>query len=298
MASAEFVSVFVANMGPGFRRDDDWGGGVKRRGYHFSLAAVIALCVLQPAVAITSAASKRAPIVPSKPRSIAPPPTSAPLTARPISSADLDIANHLIPQDKFVLGNMIGFRMSFQQAQQKNPATLAVLSANPGLSEAMLNAAATKFQEILGAEYPSLRDSIAGAVATRLDPADYVAVARFLNSSAAQKMADAIFSQSGQQRVTDQVLTHAQPEIPTISRQDVAVIAAGAQRDALIAMTQDEIRAVAQFGVTPAGRRLALAQKDIGELSLKWVNALFATRMAEVNAEVMLAAKSYFEGKK
>lgn len=271
---------------------------MKRCGSHVSLAAVIALCALQPAFAITNAAPKAAPIVPSKPRSIAPPPTSAPATARPISSADRDIANHLIPEEKFIRGNMVGFRMSFLQAQQKDPAMLAALSANPGLNEALLNAAATKFQDILGAEYPSLRDSIAGAVATRLQPADYVAVARFLNSSAAQKMVDAIFAQNGQQRATDQILTHAQPEIPTLSRHDVAVIAAGAQREALIAMTPDEIRAVAQFGVTPAGRHLALAQKDIGDLSLKWVNALFARRMAEVNAEVMLAAKSYFEGKK
>ena len=61
MESGELVSLFVANMGPGLRRDDDWGGGMRR------FLALLAALTASAATAQSSANSDLPRVEPSAP---------------------------------------------------------------------------------------------------------------------------------------------------------------------------------------------------------------------------------------
>ena len=259
------------------------------RSTSFCLCMLALTISLQPAMAVerdTSSSRMRVPSAPAQPVTVA------------VTAADYEIVDYLVPKTMFLEGNRHGFRISFNASLERNTASMAMLAANPGLADVLRSATETKLMSILEAEYPALRDEVAAVVARTLKSGDYPVTTKFLRSSAASKQISSVYGQKTQERAAGQFAGRPSSEALEIKAQDAAALEAAAQRDALSQMTQEEIRSIAEFGVTPAGRRFATVQKAFSETSLAWVNRLMARRMADVNEAGMLAAQKYFQEKK
>lgn len=229
-------------------------------------------------------------------------PVASPVPALPVASSALRVDGNdplvllavdlLLPRERLQRQFMSNFEQGFAQTFDKDPQTIELERKFPGIRNAILEAARPVAKTALIQADGDLRAVYVRMLTDTFIRREFVQLDGFLQSPVGQKIVSL-----GEQVVGADKLLKAVQSSPDLSV-TLESIARATNPVFLDSLTEDEIKAVTRFAITPCGRKFdALTPRIQAEIA-DWMSGLFKDKMGDIQAAVARAATNHIRNLK
>lgn len=206
----------------------------------------------------------------------------------PVADVPRAIGELYAPREMMKAKTAAHFDKSFRAGLARSQDTARIEQQFPGIMDAAGSAARRVVIDAMDAKIAGLQNQIAAFVAADFTAPEQQGLLAFMQSSTGRKlvsMGDEIYD-------TDKLVKQAAQAgaTPAITQQQMA---SSLDYGFIGKMTPDELKQMAAFGVTPAGRKLQASTAKLQQLVVTWVNAFMAEQQGPIQTAVVTAMQQY-----
>ena len=211
------------------------------------------------------------------------------------SKTALRLSELLNPPDQLEGIALRGFETGFDAALKSNPDDAALFTDNPGLREAIFEAARPIFRKYVAAQIPAKEQKFADFYARKFTPQDMEELLAFYSSPTGTKVIAQTYANLDLNKIAEDALaTNGEGKM---NGEDVGEITTSAAAKVLPGLDADDFKALFIFSGTPAFEKLRAAMPEFQQLTAELANETDPATDAEVQAAVEGAVKKYMAQK-